>query len=72
MVDSARRKAEYGAFFDRGGVMAKVVHCPCGTDVNGESDDELVTNVEQHVQERHPDMVGKMSREDILGQAEEA
>jgi hypothetical protein len=51
--------------------MAKVVHCPCGTDVRGETDDELVANVEQHVQEDHPDMVGKMSREDILGQAQE-
>ena len=29
----------------------KVVHCPCGVDVNGESDDELVTNVEQHIKD---------------------
>lgn len=49
--------------------MTKVVHCPCGTDVNGESDDELVANVEAHVQENHPDMVGKMSREEILAGA---
>lgn len=51
--------------------MAKVVNCPCGTTVRGDSDDELVANVEAHVQESHPDMVGKMSRDDILGQAEE-
>jgi predicted small metal-binding protein len=37
--------------------------------VQGESDDELVTNVEQHVQDQHPEMVGKMSREDILAMA---
>ena len=49
--------------------MSQVVHCPCGTDVTGESDDELVGNVEQHVQENHPDMVGKMSREQILEMA---
>jgi len=49
--------------------MSQVVHCPCGTDVTGESDDELVSNVEQHVQENHPDMVGKMSREQILEMA---
>ena len=49
--------------------MAKTIHCPCGADVTGESDDELVSNVEAHVQEKHPDMVGKMSREDILSQA---
>ena len=50
----------------------KVVHCPCGVDVNGESDDELVTNVEQHIEAQHPDMVGTMSREQILGMAVEA
>ena len=49
--------------------MAKVVHCPCGTDVQGETDDELVAAVEQHVQEHHPDRVGTMSRADILGAA---
>jgi len=51
--------------------MAKVIHCPCGTDVQGETDDELVAAVEQHVQEQHPDKVGTMSREDILSGAEE-
>jgi predicted small metal-binding protein len=51
--------------------MAKVVHCPCGTDVKGESDDELVANVEEHVKENHPDMVGTMSREQILEMAQE-
>ena len=51
--------------------MAKVVHCPCGTDVEGESDDELVANVEEHVKEQHPDMVGTMSREQVLEMAQE-
>ena len=51
--------------------MAKVIHCPCGTDVRGETDDELVAAVEKHVQEHHPDKVGAMSREDILSGAEE-
>jgi predicted small metal-binding protein len=47
----------------------KVVHCPCGTDVSGETDDELVAAVEAHVQSDHPDMVGQMSREQILEMA---
>jgi predicted small metal-binding protein len=51
--------------------MTQVIHCECGTDVQGESDDELVQNVEQHVQEKHPEMVGTMSREQILGMAHE-
>jgi predicted small metal-binding protein len=52
-------------------MMAKVIHCPCGTDVQGETDDELVAAVEQHVKENHPDKVGTMSREDILAGAHE-
>jgi predicted small metal-binding protein len=47
----------------------KVVHCPCGTDVEAETEDELVTKVENHVQESHPEMVGQMSREQILEMA---
>lgn len=49
--------------------MTKVVHCECGTDVEAESEDELVTKVEEHVAENHPEMVGKMDREQILGMA---
>jgi predicted small metal-binding protein len=49
--------------------MTKVVHCECGTSVQGQSDDELVENVEAHVKERHPDLVGQMSREQILEMA---
>ena len=49
--------------------MPKVVHCECGTDVEAESEDELVTKVEEHVNENHPELVGKMSREQILEMA---
>jgi len=49
----------------------KVVHCPCGKDVSGESDDQLVENVEKHIESEHPDMVGQYSREQIVGMAHE-
>jgi predicted small metal-binding protein len=52
--------------------MTKVVNCECGQVIRAESDDELVSAVEAHVQREHPEMVGKMSREDVLGMAEEA
>jgi predicted small metal-binding protein len=51
--------------------MTQVVHCECGHDVRGETDDELVSAVEQHVKEAHPEMAGKMSREQILSMAHE-
>jgi predicted small metal-binding protein len=49
----------------------KVVHCPCGKDVEGRDDDELVANVEAHVREDHPEMAGQYSREQIIGMAHE-
>ena len=52
--------------------MSKVINCECGETVRAESDDELVAKVESHVGESHPELVGKMGRDDILGMAEEA
>jgi hypothetical protein len=51
--------------------MGQVVNCECGEVVRAESEGELVAKVEAHVASNHPDLVGKLSREDILGMAEE-
>ena len=51
--------------------MAKVINCECGEVVRAESDDELVRKVESHVNAAHPELVGKMSRDDILAMAED-
>jgi hypothetical protein len=53
---------------ERGGAM-KVVHCPCGTNVEGETDDAIVENVQAHIAADHPEQVGKYSREQILEMA---
>jgi hypothetical protein len=47
----------------------KVVHCPCGADVAGETDEQLVTNVQQHIADEHPEQVGKYSSEQIVSMA---
>ena len=52
--------------------MAKAVDCPCGVTLRGETADELVTNVEAHVQSDHPDMVETMTRDKILEMAHAA
>jgi predicted small metal-binding protein len=52
--------------------MGKVIHCECGEVVRADNDDELVQKVERHVGAAHPELVGKLSREDVLGMAEEA
>jgi predicted small metal-binding protein len=51
--------------------MTLVVHCECGADVSGETEDEVVSAVESHVQENHPDMAGEMNRDQILAMAHE-
>jgi len=51
--------------------MAKLINCECGEVVRADSDDELVEKVERHVGEAHPELVGKMSRDDILAMSEE-
>jgi hypothetical protein len=52
--------------------VSKVINCECGEVVRGENDEELVANAEAHIARDHPDLVGTMSRDDLLGMAEEA
>jgi hypothetical protein len=56
----------------KGGEVAKLINCECGEIVRGKTDDDLVAAAEAHMRRDHPDLVGKLSREDILGMAEEA
>jgi predicted small metal-binding protein len=49
----------------------KQIPCVCGYAVKGEDDDELWQNAQAHMREDHPDLVGKVSRADLLAQAEE-
>jgi predicted small metal-binding protein len=51
--------------------MAKVVNCECGYTVRGADDEELLDNVESHIAQQHPNLVGTVTREDLLSMAEE-
>jgi predicted small metal-binding protein len=52
--------------------VGKVINCECGRVVTGDTDEELITKVEEHVVSDHPELVGKLTRDDILAMAEEA
>jgi predicted small metal-binding protein len=53
--------------------MAKVFECERdGLVIRGEDDEELLANVQRHVGDAHPDLVGKLSRDDVLAMAKEA
>jgi predicted small metal-binding protein len=48
--------------------MAKIMQCYCGCVVRGETDDELVANVQKHACEDH-DM--EVTREQVLAMAQQ-
>jgi predicted small metal-binding protein len=48
--------------------VAKIMHCDCGHVVRGETDDELVANVQKHAHEVH-DM--EISREQVLAMSQQ-
>ena len=49
--------------------MAKLFACERdGFGMRGETDDDLVAQVERHIAKAHPDLVGKLSRDDILAE----
>jgi hypothetical protein len=52
-------------------MVTKVINCECGQVVRGETDDELIAAAEEHVNRDHPELVGKISRDDLLAMAEE-
>ena len=53
-------------------MSAKVINCECGQVVRAADDDELVARVTDHVERDHPELVGKLSRDDVLAMAEDA
>jgi predicted small metal-binding protein len=52
--------------------MAKQITCECGYTVRGDNDEELLANANEHIRTAHPDMVGKMTDEQLLGMAQDA
>ncbi len=51
--------------------MSLLINCECGRVVKAETENEIVAKVEQHVVEDHPELVGKLSRDDIVAMSEE-
>lgn len=51
--------------------MAYVITCDCGYVARGETEDELVDDLNRHMQEVHPDLVGMISEDDLRAMAEE-
>ena len=52
--------------------MAKIANSECGYVARGETDDEVVVDLEAHLRQSHPEMVGKVDRRQLFDLVEEA
>ena len=52
--------------------MAKIANCECGYIARGETDDEVLDDLESHIRQNHPEMVGKVTRAQLRNLVEEA
>ena len=50
--------------------MSLRIVCMCGYVIQGDDDDELWRSAQGHMGVLHPELVGNVTREDILAQAE--
>lgn len=60
----------YDVSVDRAAEVRRIT-CVCGKVLEGEDDEELWAKAQAHLAADHPDLVGKVSREDILARVEE-
>jgi predicted small metal-binding protein len=51
--------------------MARVINCPCGYVIRGDTDEELLRGAHQHMDEAHPDRSSTPSDEELLASAQE-
>ena len=48
----------------------KAMNCPCGEQITGETDEQFVANVNEHLSTAHPEMAGPYTDEQILSRAQ--
>ncbi len=50
--------------------MLLVIICDCGVKIQGDMVIELLSNARNHIDEAHPEQVGKVSDDELLSSAE--
>ena len=51
--------------------MAKQITCECGQVIRGESDNDVIEGASEHIRRDHPELVDKVTRDDLAGWIEE-
>jgi predicted small metal-binding protein len=52
--------------------MGYTITCNCGYVIRGNTENEVVERAQDHIQDAHPDLVGKISADDLSAMAEES
>ena len=47
--------------------MAKQINCECGYVARGDSDEEVVERIREHMRTDHPELLARVSDEDLRG-----
>jgi len=47
--------------------MARIIRCECGYVARGETDDDAVNVIREHMRTDHPALLETVGREDLLG-----
>lgn len=50
--------------------MSRQIKCECGFVARGETDDEVVAQIERHVRNDHPDLADTLTRDEIASWVE--
>jgi predicted small metal-binding protein len=51
--------------------MAKQIACECGYVAAGETDDDVIAKIREHMRTDHPALLESVTRDDLLGWIEE-
>ena len=46
-------------------MMSRQIKCECGFIARGETDDDVVVRIEEHIRSDHPDLVQSLTRDEI-------
>ena len=51
--------------------MSRIINCECGYVARAGTDDDVIALIQEHMRTDHPDLVGKVSPEDLKGWIQE-
>jgi predicted small metal-binding protein len=55
----------------KGAVMPKAIRCECGYVASGDTDDQVIEAIRAHMATDHPQLLEKVTREDLFGWIED-